>query len=239
MRVLLTLTIFLVLGERVLAGVFYKSAKRAGFRASAALRNIRPAQLKEELQSSSEALIDVVEAIGQCEVNVCFAFEGSSDVSSETYDLQQQFSSLASAIISTDNVAKFSAIQYSTTTSAIVSPTIDFYDFLDKVGASTPVGDDLINMSAALGACGAQVREDEAKKGVIIVIGSGRSNIGFEPDSVADVVLESTSILAVSTSGNRKLFQGSLGVREKDVSVLRSISDIRRALNNIIPSVCR
>lgn len=239
MQTLLALTVFLILGERVFAGVFYKSVRRAGFRATAALRNIRQGEMRAELQRTSEALIGTVEAIGQCEVNVCFAFEGSSDVSPETYELQQQFAGLASAIISTDNVAKFSAMQYSTTTTAIVSPTMDFYDFLDKVRASTPVGDDLINMSAALGACGAQVREDDVNKGVIIVIGSGRSNIGFDPDSVADVVLESTSIIAVSTSGNRRLFEGSVGVRETDVLVLRSIAEIRLALNNIIPNVCQ
>lgn len=238
LRVFLTFTMLLLLGDSALAGVFYKSARRAGFRASAALRNVRPTRLRDGLQRSSEELIGAVEEIGQCEVNICFAFEGSADVSSETYQLQNQFSSLTSAIISTDNVAKFSAIQYSTTTSPIVSPTVDFYDFLDKVRASTPVGDDLINMSAALGSCGAQVREDETKKGVIIVIGSGRSNIGFDPDSVADVVLESTSIIAVSTSGNRKLFEGSLGVREQDVSVVGSVLDIGIALRNIIPNVC-
>lgn len=240
MRVLLTLTILLILSNSALAGVFYKSAKRAGFRASAALRNIRPTVLKDALQQSSEALIEVIESIGQCEVNVCFALEGSSYVSPETYNLQQQFSSLASAIISTDNVAKFSAIQYSTTSTQIKSPTMDFYDFLDNVRASTPTGDELINMSAALGACGRQLMvERTTNKLVIVVIGSGKSNIGFEPDSVADVVLETISILAVSTSGDRKLFEGALGVPERDVLSLRSMVDLRLALNAIIPRVCQ
>lgn len=183
-------------------------------------------------------MIEYIERRDSCEVSVCFAFEASSEISPRMYRMQQLFSFLTSAIISADNAATFSALQFSRTTSGVISLTGEFYEFLDKVSYTSPEEDDSINMSAALGTCGAQVRVDPTKKGVIVVLGTGRSNVGFDPDSVADVVLGTTSIIPVSTSGSTTSFSRSLGIRGRNVIAIRSLSDFDDAIKEIIPTIC-
>lgn len=228
----------MIMVQTVLAGVFYKSVDRARTRTSAALRDIEEESVKTRLKETSERLIEYIERRNSCEVSVCFALEASSDISPRMYRMQQLFSFLTSAIISADNTATFSALQFSRTTSAVSALTGDFYGFLDKVNYSSPEDDDSINMSAALGTCGLQVRADPTKKGVIVVLGTGRSTVGFEPDSVAEVVLERTSIIPVSTSGYTTPFSRSLGVLGRHVLSIRSLSDFDDAITEIIPAIC-
>lgn len=239
MRMLLTVAAFAVVINTAYAAVFYRSVRRARFRAIAALRDVRPFSARPQIQNASDTLISLVDRLGRCEKSVCFAYEGSSDVSRDGYSLQQRLAAMTSAIVSADNAATFSAMQYATTTTSIATPTVDFYAFLEQVQVAGPDrADNVINMSAALGACAGQMLSDESKQGVIVIIGSGRSNSGFNPDIVAQEVPDTTSIIAVTTSEKKMLFEDSLGVSRNSVISLTSLSDLATALNILVPKVC-
>lgn len=97
--------------------------------------------------------------------------------------------------------------------------------------------DEVINMSAAIGACGSQIRLSRGK-GIVVVMGTGESNRGFTPDTVSEVLAQTSTIIAVSTTGFASRFSSALGIPSKDVLKLGSLLDLTSVIEGIIPSIC-
>eukprot|EP00178_Gracilaria_changii_P000089 TRINITY_DN1007_c0_g1_i1.p1 TRINITY_DN1007_c0_g1~~TRINITY_DN1007_c0_g1_i1.p1 ORF type:complete len:265 (+),score=40.73 TRINITY_DN1007_c0_g1_i1:302-1096(+) len=128
---------------------------------------------------SSAALAELrrkIAAAGGCNLNVCFAIDGSGSISSDAFTNERNFVlDVVSVIV--DNPVELGAVQYATSVSTITDLTPDDSTFNVLIeneqqlrGQSFVVG--------GLNACFSQLarRPGEAQK--IVLLGDGESNIG-------------------------------------------------------------
>lgn len=239
--VLLPLLCSALLLSLAFADVYDKSANRAKFRTSLNLRTIQPIYLQKRIQRTADDLVKTIQSSTDgCPVSICFAFDGSSSISSTVYGRQKEVAYLITSIISADTKATFSAVQYTRTTSAIVPNTLNYWGFWDKVSRSRRKGGNSANLGSGLGYCGFQVRKDtkKGKKGVVVVLGSGKSNSGFNPRFIASVIERSGEVVAVSTSGSKFMYKKTLDTNARDVVSMRSAYEYENGLKQIVASIC-
>lgn len=225
------------------AAVYHKSLNRAKYRISLITRNIQPAFLRKRVQRTADTLISSLSSSRRgkrgCPVSVCFAFDGSSSVSPSVYGRQKEVAYLIASVLSADTKVTFSAVQYTRTTSAIASNTVNYWGFWGKVARSRRKGGQSANLGSGLGYCGFQVRRDRKKKGVVIVIGSGKSNAGFNAAFVARAIERSGKVVAVSTSGNKFMYKKSLDTNARDVVSMQSAYQYDSGLRQIVAAICK
>lgn len=214
--------------------VFEKSIERANRRMFTILRPVQPLSMRKRIVFASRKLSRSLKNM-QCSKTLCFAVEGTRN---QPFLLQKLFINLITAIASSDNAASFSAAQYGRKTRAISRSTPKFYQFSNQVGKSKQVGGSAINLGAALGYCGFQVRNKKTKP-VVIIIGSGKFTTGFSPKVIARTVRRTTQIINVATVGSGKAFQNNLNSKMKDVIVLKTVNDLESSIKRIIPMICK
>lgn len=133
-----------------------------------------------------------------CDINLCFAIDGSGSVTPAQFQKQKDFVDLIINILTTDEPGNFCAVQYGTSLRSISPLTRRKNRFVRKLDRSRQVGG-LSNIAGALGYTGFQLRPRKEDANKLIVLGDGFNSIGFEPRKVARQVLEEgISICAVA-----------------------------------------
>lgn len=113
-----------------------------------------------------------------CNLNVCFALDGSNSVGRRNYELQKQFVLLIAAIIGADEDSAFAAVQYGVPMERISAIERDASRFLERVRLSNFRNSNRVLLAGGLSFCTTifRTRTDEVNK--IVVLGDGQSKFG-------------------------------------------------------------
>lgn len=123
-----------------------------------------------------------------CNVDLCFALDGSKAVSSKDYNLQKEFVQLVSFIASAAGEAEYSAVQYGLIARPISVLTGDTKSFLDSIGKSKQDKSPKTLVGVGLGFCLRSVRQGSKKSASkIVVLGDAKSNLS---DTTLQLVLD-------------------------------------------------
>lgn len=160
-----------------------------------------PEELRK-LRALRQAVVD-----NGCEINMCFALDGSGSIDTDEYQDQKDFVDFIVAITLTANPGNYAGVQYHNHITPISFLTDDRFSFLSKLHASTRRGGST-NISAGLGFCIFQLlpRTEDANK--VIILGDGFGNIGFDPEDVVGDFLDiggQISAVAVGSSDTPQL----------------------------------
>lgn len=118
-----------------------------------------------------------IQAAGGCNVNVCFAIDGSGSISRQAFTNEKDFVlDVVSVIV--DNPVELGAVQYASSVSTITDLTPDDAKFNELIQFRTPQLGGLSFVVGGINACFSQLsrRRGEALK--LVLLGDGRSNIG-------------------------------------------------------------
>lgn len=189
------------------------------------------------IRSQIENVREEVEKRG-CEVNVCFAIDGSGSINSKDFTIELNFVNLVASIISTDRKINFCGVQYSETTTAISPLTDDRLGFLGKV-ANTKQDFGRTNLPAALGYAIVQLFPFPNDANKIIVLGDGLSNIGFAPAFVAGTFIDAGgSISAVAVGGSNVEELALVTQDSAKVFYVEQFAQLVLELQNVVRQAC-
>lgn len=138
----------------------------------------------QELRALRQNVVD-----NGCDINLCFAIDGSGSVTPAQFQKQKDFVDLIVNILTTDEPGNFCAVQYGTSLKAISPLTKKRNRFLKKLQRSKQVGG-LSNVAGGLGYTGFQLRPRVEDANKVIILGDGFDSIGFRPKVVATQILE-------------------------------------------------
>lgn len=171
----------------------------------------------EENMKFVKAAMDVVRK-KKCNLNICFAVDGSGYMHGKDFKMQLDFINLVAGIVSLDPTSRYAAIQYGRRSSVISRLTRDTKSFLLNVKGTVQQCSSRTFVARGISRCARQLRR--AKRGAkkIVVLGDGRSRFQTygpprDPVSVSQAFLSDPShgICAV-------------GVNFRDTSMLEQIT---------------
>ncbi|KAI0563991.1 von Willebrand factor A-like protein [Gracilaria domingensis] len=126
-----------------------------------------------------------IKAAGDCNLNICFAIDGSSSISDTEFVNERNFVLDVSSVV-VDKTVELGAVQYSTSVRTITPLTPDSATFNLLVnfeqqlgGASFVVG--------GINACFSQLAGRPNEPGKIVLLGDGRSSMGSDAAERADL----------------------------------------------------
>ena len=133
-------------------------------------------------------LLDLRRRVQGCNANVCFAIDGSADIDTANFEAQKNFVlDVVTVIADGSNPVELAAVQYGTSASAISALTLDPERFNAAVARTSQLRSDSTFVAAGINFCFSQLfrRRNEANK--IVLLGSGRSTIGANAVSRANL----------------------------------------------------
>ncbi|KAI0561859.1 von Willebrand factor A-like protein [Gracilaria domingensis] len=145
-------------------------------------------QLPVAGRMSAAALAELkakIEAAGGCNLNVCFAIDGSGSISSQEFTNERFFVLDVSAVL-VDNPLELGAVQYSTSVSTITDLTPDSPTFNTLVQTEEQLRG-LSFVSGGISACFSQLSRRPGEANKIVLLGDGMSNIGASAVARADL----------------------------------------------------
>lgn len=122
-----------------------------------------------------------------CNVNVCFAIDGSDVIAPEEFQKQKEFLLDLVSALSLDDSAAYTAVQYGVTNYPITPLSTDEARFNRDVFGTTSVKDRESFIGTGIVYCHRQVARHRTDANKIVVVGDGRSNFGGDPVRRADV----------------------------------------------------
>lgn len=166
------LTIFVLLLEAILA---FAVAAPANMKTSIRV----PRAVITRLQNK-------VTANGGCNINVCFAIDGSGSLGQNGFDAEKQFIFDIEAIIAVDGPVGLAATQFGATNSPIIQFTSNLREFHNAVSRARFLNDGSTNISEGISFCVAELRKSTSGPKKIVVLTDGQANTGDDPAAVAD-----------------------------------------------------
>lgn len=144
---------------------------------------IAQAEKKEGDKSSDviELLQKDIARYGRCGENVCFAIDGSSFVTSAQFSLQKNLVMNVTRVISADKKVRFAAVQYGAAAVAISRTTNNRAAFLQKIRGTKFKNSDFAFVGGAIVFCDRLLSTSIGTAGKMVLIGSGRNNLGGDP----------------------------------------------------------
>lgn len=141
-----------------------------------------------------------------CDINLCFALDGSGSITSAEYLAQKRFVDFIVAITLTPEPGNYAGVQYHTHVTPISFLTKNRPAFLSAVKSSQRNGGGT-NMAGGLGFCIFQLlpRPEDANK--VIILGDGFDNTGFNPEDVVSDFLEIGGQISAVAVGDSDLAQ--------------------------------
>lgn len=131
-----------------------------------------------------------------CNINVCFALDGSSSISSSSYKIQQTVVRDVVNYISTGNMKiGLAAVQYGISSTAISPFTVDRKAFLSALAASTQLKLEGKFVTAGLNYCISELYEKRGRKNHIVLFGDGKSNVGSDPGDRAALFFKTGGVV--------------------------------------------
>lgn len=178
---------------------------------------------------------------GGCNVNICFALDGSGSMSTEDYKRQSDFAVLVSAILAGETEAEFAAVQYGLRNVGISGLTNNANRFLFRVARSRSARAPRTFIAAGLGFCIRELRRRPEDANKIVVIGDGRSNFGGSPVDIAQQFLPPQGTGSICTIGIGFPDIPSLVAIAGDADRLLPIDDYNQlldALELLVADIC-
>lgn len=157
---------------------------------------------------------------GGCNVNLCFALDGSGSVSPKEFGAAKMIVSLVSRVITVDEKARLSAVQYAAANTAISPLTRNVKEFLQNVDDARRSSEEESFIGGGILYCADQIRAFPDGSNKLVLLGDGQNTLGFDPFDRADTFRElGGEIFAV-------------GIGNVDKSVLRRI--LKGNVDNLI-----
>lgn len=173
-----------------------------------------------------------------CATNTCFVIDGSKSISRKDFGIELSFVQLFVNLTSKMGNMKYCAVQYSDTTMAISPLTDDGETFLRRLSSTTQVGGKS-NLAAGVGYGVVQLFPCSKEPTAIIVLGNGRSDIGFDSTSVTKSFLNSNgSIYAVGVGRSRTEQLEKVTGSPKRVFRATSFKDVVTTIRILVKQVC-
>lgn len=161
----------------IFAALLITSSFASGVNQQKNTRNIRSAALN--------TLSERITHSGGCNANVCFAIDGSNDLSKQEFTNEQHFVLDVTSVIGVDEPVEFAAVQYSESTSPISPLTNKTFDFIIAVSDTNFRRGNLSFLASGLNYCVNEFRERRGEANKIVLLGQGRSHIGRSPRRIA------------------------------------------------------
>lgn len=122
-----------------------------------------------------------------CNVNICFAMDGSDTITWEIYERQKSFVGNIVRLINRRQGVSYAAVQYGISNHAVSPLTQDVNGFLSALAGSTPVREAGSFVTAGLNYCFGELQRVAAGKKKIVLLGDGRRTIGSDPGERASL----------------------------------------------------
>lgn len=154
-----------------------------------ALAAAAPADMKTDTRLSRSVISSLQQKVrneGGCNVNVCFAIDGSGSISKKEFDEEISFVLDTLAVIGADRLAGLAATQIGAVSSPISSLTFDVAAFKNALLETRFLGAESSNIRDALSFCVTELLEDTSGPKKIVVLTDGRANVGGDPAQVAN-----------------------------------------------------
>lgn len=174
-----------------------------------------------------------------CPQLICFGIDGSGSITRTEFEIQQSFVSLVAALMSVDELAQFSAVQYGLRNILISDFTANEDLFERRVNSSIHARAPRTFLAAGLGFCVRDLRGNPApQQRNIVILGDGSSNFGTE-DLSSIVAQANATIYAVGVgfSDDSKLLQLTQGMDSR-LFALADYSMMAAAAFNLVREVC-
>ncbi|KAI0563990.1 von Willebrand factor A-like protein [Gracilaria domingensis] len=137
---------------------------------------------------NGQKTIDVDEAI---DINLCFALDGSSSISSAAFQTQKSVvQNVVKAIPTDDEGVRLSAVQYGASVTSISPSTMDRTAFVSDLRSSQQLKSKGTFVTAGLNYCISEIFRTPGSKNVIVLFGDGDNNIGSDPGGRASLFLK-------------------------------------------------
>lgn len=140
-----------------------------------------------------------IRAVGGCNINICFAIDGSGSISKQEFQNEINFV-LDTVSVLVDNPVEFAATQYATSNYEISPLTADDESFILDVNGTKRFG----GYSFVVGGvnyCFSQLRRRPDEANHIVLLGDGLSNIGASAVKRADLFRYLGGTLSVVGAG--------------------------------------
>lgn len=190
-------------------------------------------ELLKELRGLRQKVVD-----RGCDINLCFAIDGSGSVTPAQFQKQKDFVDLIVNIITTDEPGNYCAVQYGTSLRAISPLTKKKGKFIRKLHKSKQVGG-LSNIAGALGYTGFQLRPRTEDANKLVILGDGFDSIGFRPRKISTRILsEGIDICAIAVGPSD--VQGLNAITGDPGRVLRlaSFFELSEIIVDIVNDAC-
>lgn len=122
----------------------------------------------------------------RCNLNLCFAIDGSSSISAEEFTRVQDFVEVIWAIVGSDEGSRFAATQFGEKSEPISRLTSNRRKFIKAVIEATPVGGTHTSIGAGIRFCDGQLARSFGNANKVVVITDRRNTIGEDPVVRAD-----------------------------------------------------
>lgn len=180
-----------------------------------------------------------------CNVNVCFAIDGSDTISPASFEDEKNLVLMIVRALSLDGTGiGYAAVQYGASNYPVSPFTRNESAFVDAVSASMQIRDEGTFVTAGLNYCFSELRDkpDGTKK--IVLLGDGKNTIGREPAERTNLFQNSggvvfavgvgddqnmASLIAIAGGDRSKVFQMTSDVSLMDITegLVQAICDER------------
>lgn len=171
-------------------------------------------------------------------INICFALDGSKSLSRKSFALQKTLT--LQIVRRLDGAGKigYAAVQYGTASAAISPLTTNAKVFSKKVKGSKQLKSSKTFLVSGINYCFSQLFRARGK-GVIVLLGDGRGNIGASAVARANLFKKTGGeVYAVGVGRPDLKVLGSIASRRNLFSI-REVSAIKSAAAKIIKSLLR
>lgn len=175
-----------------------------------------------------------------CNVNVCFAIDGSGSVGQRGFNAEKQFVFDIVSIIGVDEPAGLAATQFGAANSAISSLTFNSADFNKRVNAARFLNAGFTQIRGGLLYCFNELRRQTKDANKIVLLTDGRANLGGDPVPIADLFRRTTGdICAVGVAyKNEKQLLDIVGGRARNVLTVDNFFELADILEELVGEVC-
>ena len=150
----------------------------------------------------------------ECRVNVCFAIDGSGSIGNSGFTQATDFATdVMSLLVGIANI-RFGAVQYASRFYEISRISDNRETVFAAVSNAKPKGTST-SVAAGIDGCSYVLAHSQTEVPIIVLIGDGRNNSGYDPVQAADMFRQQHR--------NGKIH--AVGVGNSDTSLLQAIAD--------------
>lgn len=191
-------------------------------------------------QSMIQRLKNKVIENGGCNINVCFAIDGSGSVGQRGFDAEKGFVFDIESIINVRGPVGLAATQFGATSSPIIGFTTSAPAFRSAVNGARFLNARLTNIREGISFCVTELLKSRSGPKKIVLLTDGRANTGGDPVPLADLfraVGGDVCAVGVGHSDDRSLLEIAGGDRDRVLNV-DDFFELAGILEDLIEQVC-